>query len=380
VPPVVYEVLRAPGAPLDASDRTFFESRFGRDFSRVRVHTDARAAESARAVAALAYAVGEHIVFGADQYHPETAAGRELLAHELAHTLQQRGGGADLPDHLEVAPAEDAAEREADAAAAAVSLGSTFTTLLHRPAALAREGDSAACVCGPNITSPLLNTIRLVKWVFEESWTDEEKETACESLTAADSRLKAWDIRELHSQQWVERYRPDCANCSTGPTPCGLFPGDPEFQGAPQASVQVNNGCYYMGSVNYVIFGVMCRLCHEHYRTLAHFFTGSFSPKQWILFDMSGMADMVWAYKGDVPFQHFAAANYVASDRWATAGYVGWGEYGSPAATPASDRPCATSCPHAYPALHLLRDGEMAGDMGTTSIFQVTWGSRIIKW
>lgn len=67
------------------------EWRFGHDFSQVKVHSDARAAESARGVNALAYTVGRDIVFGAGQYTPKTTKGRRLLAHELTHVLQQRG-------------------------------------------------------------------------------------------------------------------------------------------------------------------------------------------------------------------------------------------------------------------------------------------------
>lgn len=89
VPPIVHGVLRSPGQPLDAATRTFMESRFGYDFSGVRVHVDARAAESARAVSALAYTVGQDVVFGAEQYAPRTAKGKRLLAHELTHVLQQ---------------------------------------------------------------------------------------------------------------------------------------------------------------------------------------------------------------------------------------------------------------------------------------------------
>jgi hypothetical protein len=143
VPPIVHDVLRSPGQPLDATTRSFMEPRFGHDFSgihprhaattqtmplklgeptdhaeqeadgiaervvntpqlertnqqtdfsMVRVHTDRRAAESARAVNALAYTVGQAVVFGAGQYAPGTRAGQRLLAHELAHTLQQANG------------------------------------------------------------------------------------------------------------------------------------------------------------------------------------------------------------------------------------------------------------------------------------------------
>jgi hypothetical protein len=92
VPPVVHKVLRSPGRPLDESTRQLMEPRFGHDFGRVRVHTDERAARSARAVHARAYTVGPDVVFGAGQFAPGTAAGRRLLAHELTHTIQQGGG------------------------------------------------------------------------------------------------------------------------------------------------------------------------------------------------------------------------------------------------------------------------------------------------
>jgi outer membrane protein OmpA-like peptidoglycan-associated protein len=88
-PPIVDEVLAAPGHDLDAGTRGFMESRFGEDFSEVRVHSDAKAAESARAVNALAYTSGRDVVFGAGQYQPNTSEGRKLLAHELTHTIQQ---------------------------------------------------------------------------------------------------------------------------------------------------------------------------------------------------------------------------------------------------------------------------------------------------
>ncbi len=81
--------MRGGGQPLPESARTFFEPRFGRDFSRVRVHTNSHAAESANAVKARAYTVGRDIVFGAGQYVPVTSAGQRLLAHELTHVVQQ---------------------------------------------------------------------------------------------------------------------------------------------------------------------------------------------------------------------------------------------------------------------------------------------------
>jgi peptidoglycan hydrolase-like protein with peptidoglycan-binding domain len=91
-PPIVHEVLRSSGQPLDHATRNFMEPRFGSDFSQVRIHTDAKAAESARAVNAAAYTVGNDVVFASGRC-TNSAAGRRLLAHELTHTVQQNTSG-----------------------------------------------------------------------------------------------------------------------------------------------------------------------------------------------------------------------------------------------------------------------------------------------
>lgn len=117
VPSIVHEVLRSPGQPLDHATRAFMEPRLGHDFSEVRVHTDARAADSSRAVEAHAYTVGRDMVFGAGQYSPRTREGRRLLAHELTHVVQQRGGAA-MAASVSNAPAH---EREADQIADAIA-------------------------------------------------------------------------------------------------------------------------------------------------------------------------------------------------------------------------------------------------------------------
>jgi hypothetical protein len=83
--------MQAPGRPLEAPTRRTMEERFGVDFSGVRVHDHAHAAAAAAGIGAAAFTVGQDIVFGAGQYAPITGPGRELLAHELAHTVQQRG-------------------------------------------------------------------------------------------------------------------------------------------------------------------------------------------------------------------------------------------------------------------------------------------------
>ncbi|QGZ42913.1 DUF4157 domain-containing protein [Pseudoduganella flava] len=100
-PASVASVIAGAGAPLDGAVRQDMEQRFGHDFSGVRVHAGSAAAQSARDVHARAYTVGNHLVFGAGQFAPQTQAGRRLLAHELTHVIQQ-DGGADLVQRAEV--------------------------------------------------------------------------------------------------------------------------------------------------------------------------------------------------------------------------------------------------------------------------------------
>jgi hypothetical protein len=88
-PPIVHEVLNSPGRPLDHATSSFIGRAYGHDFSRVRVHTDDKATRSAKSVKALAYTVGKHVVFDATQCVPGSGSGRHLLAHELAHVVQQ---------------------------------------------------------------------------------------------------------------------------------------------------------------------------------------------------------------------------------------------------------------------------------------------------
>src|SRR5215472_6044663 len=95
VSPVREVVGSGGGSPLDPGARSFLEGRLGADFSEVRIHTGARADESARSVSAQAYTVGEDVVFRRGAYQPDTPAGRHVLAHELAHVVQQRAGPVD---------------------------------------------------------------------------------------------------------------------------------------------------------------------------------------------------------------------------------------------------------------------------------------------
>jgi peptidoglycan/xylan/chitin deacetylase (PgdA/CDA1 family) len=119
---MVHDVVREPGQPLDVKTRSLMEARFGRDLSRVRVHSNTGAAMSAATIGARAYTIGSHVAFGAGEYKPSTATGRGLLAHELAHTIQPMSSPISNP-RLQVGSAHSAVEREADELATAAARG-----------------------------------------------------------------------------------------------------------------------------------------------------------------------------------------------------------------------------------------------------------------
>ncbi len=131
-PESVHRALSSAGRPLDPATRNYMENRFGHDFSQVRVHTDSRAADSARDLHAHAYTVGSDIAFAAGRYQPETESGRQLLAHELAHTIQQQGLQRRASD-LAVDTAPDSRlEHEAESAARAVASGFSAPAIAAR--------------------------------------------------------------------------------------------------------------------------------------------------------------------------------------------------------------------------------------------------------
>jgi hypothetical protein len=113
LPPIVQTALSTSGQPLEPGLRQQMESRFGHDFSEVRVHTDSQGEQSARAIRAKAYTVGNDIVFGEGRYEPETGEGKRLIAHELVHVVQQGRGGS-------APPLDPSSSLEQAAAAAAI--------------------------------------------------------------------------------------------------------------------------------------------------------------------------------------------------------------------------------------------------------------------
>ncbi|MBK8211887.1 MAG: DUF4157 domain-containing protein [Rhodospirillales bacterium] len=127
------------GHPLPPDLRSRFEPRFGQDLGGVRVHADGLAARSARSLSALAYTVGNHIVFAEGQYKPGTHVGDRILAHEIAHVLQQRRA-AQSPDgtHVPLAASSDRHEAEAHRGSRAVALGQSAVVTSDAPLHVAR--------------------------------------------------------------------------------------------------------------------------------------------------------------------------------------------------------------------------------------------------
>jgi hypothetical protein len=150
-------------------------------------------------------------------------------------------------------------------------------------------GACAPKVCGPDITSALDHVLSRVKSEFA-SWSAFKRAHACENLVTLPWGPTSWDIVELGTKQARERfarqYRPDCATCGF--------------------SVQVGSDCHYSGSVNYAVFGVMMRLCHDASTTFKNWFT------------FSEMLELIYMYKNVTGTQ---AANYEAASDWAAVGY-----------------------------------------------------------
>jgi hypothetical protein len=134
-PRSVLRVLATPGRPLEPALRYDMEHRFGRNFGGVRVHTDAKAAESADAVRALAFTVGRDIIFAKGEYDPGSAKGRKLLIHELTHTIQQSGAanGPGPPRHpLRIEPPGTALERAAEDRSTCLTHNAPGPASIHR--------------------------------------------------------------------------------------------------------------------------------------------------------------------------------------------------------------------------------------------------------
>jgi Domain of unknown function (DUF4157) len=182
--PVTEVVGKGGGQPLDQATKAFMESRMGSDFSDVRVHTDSKAAESARSVQAHAYTVGTDIVFDSGRYDPNSDAGRLMLAHELTHVDQQKEtevDGTPASGGISISDPSDRFERAAEANAARVmasgpaltSAGAVGATPLAASPAVQRLGEADA------IGADDLGPVSLQRDEDEETeWEDGQTEGA----------------------------------------------------------------------------------------------------------------------------------------------------------------------------------------------------------
>lgn len=186
LPPAVRATLTAAGRPLDPGTRAWMEARFGYDLEPVRVHDDGQAAASAQAVNAVAYTVGTHVVFDQGRYAPAYPSGRALLAHELAHVVQQTG---DMPGSGGIGAA--ASEQQAEAAARAVGRGNAAPSLAAGPVRLARQA-----------AAPLAERIARIQsllsyGVFDWAITDAEAIEALSILRQMGAEERAAALRQI---------------------------------------------------------------------------------------------------------------------------------------------------------------------------------------
>jgi len=277
----VREVIGSGGRPLDRATRSFFESRLGYDLSSVRIHTDSAARQSARAIDAKAYALGGDIVFGSGEYKPESETGRHLIAHELAHTIQQTGhinrqddmdAGTPEPRDADVSVAGvpipgDAGAPTRDAGTPDAGLPDGGTTIPDAGNPLLEQR-----ICGPDITSSLTTMLGTVEPWFR-GLTGFQQSRSCAALGPGGflvgvNPIMAWDTRDLFlpNTGWLDAYflRRSCGSprdsgCDTDPTRnlC-------ETAGTCGNSVVVDGKCMLAGTANYALFGKMCRLCHDY--------------------------------------------------------------------------------------------------------------------
>jgi len=167
--PIIQDVLHSPGQPLDPATRAFMEPRFGHDFSQVRVHTDSNAAESARAVNAHAFTLGQDVVFGDGQYVTGTAAGLQIIAHELTHTIQQSSSKEYLKQDTPTVNEPQLKNRNVNAEVA-VSPALSIHETMNSPT-IARQLDPNMCASDcttPDSTGGSIGKYRLIIYADKE--------------------------------------------------------------------------------------------------------------------------------------------------------------------------------------------------------------------
>ncbi|MCY7272245.1 MAG: DUF4157 domain-containing protein [Phormidesmis sp. CAN_BIN44] len=310
--PSIHEALRFSGSPLDSQAREFMESRFGYDFSQVRVYTDERASSSARALGAQAYTLGKNVVFGAGRYQPETQEGKKLLAHELAHTIQQSNASisssafttnavSQQPSLSHFSTSQIARQDDMDAGVPEIhDAGESLPGgIAEPPTPVSPEPEAAPeRTCGPDITSAISTVLSRVDSHFHGLGSWFRKRRSCmvldiDSIFSGVNPIMAWDTRELFlpNTSFLDPYfrangcgSPRNPGCDADPTRhlC-------ETAGTCGNTVVVGGKCMLAGTANYAIYGRMFKLCHDE-----------FSP-DYPRWDMRAMITLYKTIDGDDP-------------------------------------------------------------------------------
>ena len=222
VPASVNRVLQSTGVPLEQAVRTRMERGFGHDFSQVRVHDGNAAARSAMEVQAGAYTVGSHVVFGAGRYAPGTLAGQRLLAHELAHVIQQSGGAGSVMrkslSNLVIGAEQDPAEREADRAAELVVQGKQASPAVQKEATLQRVPHRTPAIVGLDPAGPdadLTGKTENTLWQCMKGTAGFPLACPHAPLTWADFRVAGGSGRFGANTGWSVKDKPMDANVAT---------------------------------------------------------------------------------------------------------------------------------------------------------------------
>lgn len=213
-PPLVHDVLRSSGQPLDSTTRAFMEPRFGHDFSRVRVHTDAQAADSAREVHARAYTSGRDVAFGTGQFAPGTTEGRRLLAHELTHVLQQRQGASghvvarasserDVPESAGETPGIEASTTAAPSAESGLGVRATLKEFYNKgnpPSGLAQQCDVSPYFVGVGLEGRAQHGVA-TRWGLETTKKPAKTPHAAKSSASPSVQAEPWGAFTFDSDQ-----------------------------------------------------------------------------------------------------------------------------------------------------------------------------------
>jgi hypothetical protein len=175
-----------------------------------------------------------------------------------------------------------------------------------------RDGRCFPRTCGPDVTDALDDVLGRTRTAFR-GWSSLKRAVACTALVQTPIGASGWEINQLgpgSREEGAKNFQPECATCTKS------------------LSVQVDDGCHYAGSVNYVVYGVMLRLCHDHLEQMRSTLSSTYSEEQMALYVT------IWKVLHGAP-------NLTASLKWARAGYHDWPE--SP--TPRPELPVCAECP-----------------------------------